>query len=63
MALEASILVPFLYQNSKVFIRFIFSVVFSGDFAFYFIEMILFVSFEGTLTQSRIEVRWVNFPE
>ena len=48
-----------LLENSKVFIRSIFSVVISGDSAVYFIEIIMFVSFECTLTQNRIRVRMV----
>ena len=43
-----------LWHNSKIFVRFIFSVVISGSSAFYFIEVIIFVSLEGTPTQTRM---------
>ena len=46
-----------LMEEFKVFIHFIFSILISGDSAFHYIGMIMFISLEGTLTQTRIGSR------
>ena len=43
-----------IWQNRKVFICFIFSVIISRGSASDFIEMIMLFSFESTLTQTRM---------
>ena len=41
------------WQSSKFFLRFMFSIVVSGDSSFYFIELIMFVSLECILSQNK----------
>ena len=46
-----------LWQSSKVFICFIFSVIISGDSVSYLLEIVVLISLESTLTQTRFGVR------
>ena len=43
-----------LWQNRNVFVSFILSVIISGDSASYFIGMIMLISLEDTLIQTRM---------
>ena len=45
-----------LWQSSKVFIRFSFSVIISEDSVSYLLEMAVLISLECTLTQTRLGV-------
>ena len=50
------------WQNPKVFMSCLFSISISGDSESYFIAMIMLISLECTLAQTRVEVRRVTCP-
>ena len=45
-----------LWQSPKVFIRFILSVIISGDSPFHLLEMVVLITLKDTMTQTRMEV-------
>ena len=49
-----------LWQSPKVSTHFIFSVIISGDPVSYLLEMVVVISLEGTLTQTRMGVDRVS---
>ena len=51
-----------LLQNLKVFIGFLFSISISGDSTSYFIQMIMLISLEYTLAQTRMVFGRVTLP-
>ena len=51
-----------LWQSHTVFIRFIFSSIISGDSVSYLLEMVVLISLESTLTQTRLGVGRVTLP-
>ena len=51
-----------LLQSPKVSMHFIVSVIISGDSASYMLEMVIVISLEDTLTQTRIGVGRVTLP-
>ena len=52
----------FHYGSPKVCIRFIFSVIISGVSFSYLLEMVVLISLEGILTQTRLVVDRVTLP-
>ena len=51
-----------LWQNLKVFVGFLFSISISGDSASYFIQIIMLISLEYTLAQTRMVFGKVSLP-